>query len=603
MRSLRRPVLVKDLSWLVVIALAALAVRLVQVHRHRRADLVAWAQRQRRSVIAIPARRGMIADSKGRVMATSVERPSVFADPNVIPHPKVMSDPNIARGDQAVTDVRVIKAYESVADKLGPALGLDPKILADELLCRAGRRFYWVKRLVTDAEADAVKALKLRGVGIIYESERRYPMNDRFAHGVGFVNRHGRALAGLELRYDGDLRGQAGQRTVVTDVRRRAIFTAREGYRPPKDGGHLVLTIDAAIQGIAEQKLAAAIQQFRAQAGSVIVMVPRTGEVLALANVPTFDLNRYADYPESARCNLAIQAPVEPGSTFKPFIATAALAEKKTWPGEPIFCHYGLYVAGRRRLHDHHPYGTLTFEQVLVKSSNIGMAILGQRLGNEHLHAYVTRFGFGRLTGIELPGEDGGIVLPLRRWTSYSTTSLPMGQEIATTGIQLATAFSAIVNDGVMMRPRVVRGVLRSDGSVERDGSNPVEVRRVLRKSVARKMARDILVRVVKEGTGRRAALAEYQVLGKTGTAQIAYRNGGGYEPDAYVSSFVGAAPASDPRVLVYMMITRPVKRLGYYGGTVVAPAVREVLSKTLAYLGVPPTIGPDGSVRVASQR
>ncbi len=545
----------------------------------------------------------MIVDAQGRVMATSVERPSVFADPAVIPRVRLVLDPNVVRPEKIIAEPQVVKSYEVVARELGRVLGLDARVLADELLCRAGRRFFWVKRKVSEEEARAVRSLNLRGVGIIYESERRYPMNKRFAHGLGFVDPQGRALAGLELRFDEALRGREGRRTVVTDVRRRAIYTSKEGYAAPEDGSHLALTIDAAIQAAAEEALAGAVEQFQAQAGSVIVMSPQTGEVLALANVPTFDLNDYANYPESARCNVAIQAPFEPGSTFKPIVAAAALAEKVTWPGERIFCHHGLYKAGRRRLHDHHPFGTLTFEQVVVKSSNIGMAILGQRLGNERLHAYIRRFGFGRPTGVELPGEDGGIVLPLRRWTSYSTTSLPMGQELAVTQIQLAAAFSAIVNDGVLLRPRVVRGVIGADGSVKEDRSKPAVVGRVLSEATASKMAEDILVRVVEEGTGRRAKLAGYRVSGKTGTAQIARRGGGGYEPDAYVSSFVGAAPAGDPEVLVYLMVIRPVKRLGYYGGTVAAPAVREILIKTLGYLGVPPAEGQSAPMRLVNGR
>ncbi len=603
MRSLRRPVLVKDLTWLVLLGLGVLGVRLVRIQLLQGDHLVAWVDRQRTSVVTIPSRRGMILDATGRVMATSVERPSVFADPNVIPHPRVLPDPNQVSPEQTIAEPNVIREYGAAAGQLASILGLDGAILADELIARAGRRFFWVKRRVSDAEAEAVKALRLRGVGIVHEPERRYPMNERFAHGLGFVNREGQALAGLEYEFDRQLRGRDGRRPVVTDARRRAIFTDIEGYEPPQDGLHLVLTIDAAIQAITEQALAATVAQYRARAGSAVVIVPATGEVLAMANVPTFDVNEFGSYPKSVRCNLAIQAPVEPGSTFKPFIASAALQEKVTWAGEQIFCHHGLYVTGRRRLHDHHPYGHLTFEEVVVKSSNIGMAILGQRLGNQRLHAYMRRFGFGQATGIELPGEDVGIVLPLRRWTSYSTTSVPMGQEVAVTTIQLATAFSAIVNDGVLLRPRVVRGVIRSDGSIEEDRSTAVVVGRVLSTPIARKMARDILVRVVKEGTGRRAALARYQVLGKTGTAQMAYRNRRGFEPDAYVSSFVGAAPASEPRVLAYLSITRPEKRLGYYGGQVAAPAVGEILDKTLCYLGVPPTLDASAPEQKVARR
>lgn len=585
-----------------MVVFVALAGRLVQIQLSEGDRLVGWTERQRRSIIRIPCRRGMIVDARGRPMAVSLERPSVFADPNSIPHPSVLPDPNRVSGRKALADPNVAGQYQKVAEVLGDVLGLNPEILADELMCRAGKRFFWVKRRVSDEQAEAISKLGLRGIGIVHEPERRYPMNERFAHGLGFVNREGTALAGLELQLDEALRGRPGYRTVVTDGRRRPIYSKGQEYRAPKDGDHVVLTIDSVLQAMTEEELSGAIKQFEGKAGTAIVIDPGTGEVLALANSPTFDLNDYANYPESARCNLAIQAPVEPGSTFKPFIAAAALQEKVTWPGEEIFCHHGLYVAGRRRLHDHHPYGTLTFENVLIKSSNIGMAILGQRLGNDRLHEYIRRFGFGRPTGLELPGEDSGIVLPLRRWTSYSTTSLPMGQEVSVTPMQLATAFSAVVNDGVMLKPRVVRAIVRSDGTVVEDRSEPVVVGQVVEAPVARRIAQDILARVVSEGTGKRAALAGYKVLGKTGTAQIARKDGPGYEPDAYVSSFVGAAPAEAPRVLVYLSVIRPKKKLGYYGGTVAAPAVREILAKTLAYLDVPPTQRPDNSVQMAQR-
>jgi len=584
MRVLRRPVLVNDLTWLVLVALAALGVRLVHIHLQQRDRLLSWADRQRRSVIPIPCRRGSITDASGRVMATSSMMPSIFADPKLTFDPNVVKDPE--------------RSIRHIAE----SLGLDAGVLAKDLASRADRRFFWVKRRVSDEEAGRIKALNLANVGVLYEGQRHYPMNERFAHGLGFVNPEGRALAGLEMKYDAILRGREGYRTVVTDARRRPIFSDNESYRAPLDGSHVVLTIDAAIQAFAEQELASAVEQFQAKAGTVIVMAPTTGEILALANVPTFNLNRYGECPDSARCNLAIQAPVEPGSTFKPFVASAAVEENVTRPGDQIFCHNGLYVVGKRRLHDHHPYGTLTFEEVLIKSSNIGMAILGQRLGNSRMHRYLRAFGFGSPTGIELPGEDAGILLPLQRWTSYSTTSVPMGQEVAVTPLQLACGFSTLLNGGVRLRPRVVRGVGGPDGSIEQDFSAPVVVGRVVSESVAKKMGEDILVRVVTEGTGKKAALAGYRVAGKTGTAQMPYRDRGGYEPDAYVSSFVGAAPADHARALVYLAIIRPKKKLGYYGGTVAAPAVREILAKTLAYLNVPATVEPEESVRMVSQ-
>ena len=241
----------------------------------------------------------------------------------------------------------------------------------------------------------------------------------------------------------------------------------------------------------------------------------------------------------------------------------------------------------------------MTFEEIVSRSSNIGMAIIGQRMGNPAIHEIVCRFGFGQPTGIDFPGEASGGVLPLSRWTSYSTTSVPMGQEIAVTPLQLITAFCAIINDGVLLRPRMIRAFLSPDGRVLEEFTGPDPARRVLPTEVAGYLSRQVLVKVVTDGTGRRAALAEYQVLGKTGTAQVPHEDRRGYEPDAYLGAVLGAAPAEDPRVAVLVMIKKPNPRLGYYCATVAAPAVREILAETLAYLQVPPTTKSVATVRL----
>jgi cell division protein FtsI (penicillin-binding protein 3) len=281
---------------------------------------------------------------------------------------------------------------------------------------------------------------------------------------------------------------------------------------------------------------------------------------------------------------------VEPGSTFKPFVASGALAQGVVTAQETIFCHNGLYVIGRRRLHDVSPHGNMTFKEIIARSTNIGMAIVGGRMGNEGLYDIVDRFGFGDKTGIDLPGESPGALLPLSRWTTYSTSSVPMGHEIAVTPLQLITAFCAIINDGVLLRPRVVRALLTAEGEVLEEFTGPDPVRRVLPTHIARYMTGEVLVAVVNEGSGRRARLPDCQVLGKTGTAQVPREDRRGYEPETYLSSFVGAAPAENPRTAALVMVKKPDPRLGYYGSVVSAPAVREILAGTLAYRQVPPT-------------
>ncbi len=550
--------------------------------------LASYLAEQQRTRVPIRARRGEILDAANRVLAGSQECPSIFADPSMI------QDPGF------------------VSEKLAPMLGMQREQLRAQLTeaAAAGKRFVWIQRRVGFTEGRAVEEFirdqKVVGVGVINEPFRRYPMNTVAAHVIGFVDIDDKGLEGIERRYDSLLRGAPGSLTVYCDAARRPIWSASDGdgFVPPRNGMSIRLTIDVAIQEALEAQVAGAVEHFKAVSGVGLVMNPKTGDILAMASVPTYDPNKPTASPPDARRNRVLTDPAEPGSTFKPFTAAAALAEKVVRPGETIFCHNGTYVVGARRLSDAHPYGDLTFEGVVIKSSNIGMAIIGQRLGNAKLHHYLSSpagFGFGSPTGIELDGEDAGILLPLRKWTSFSTMSVPMGQEVAVTPLQLATGFCTIINGGKYVRPRIVRAVIDPRGEVVQEFTGPQVVRQVIPPDVAEYMTKTVLVGVVNEGTGMKAQLEEYQVLGKTGTAQIARKDGHGYLKDAFTSSFVGAAPASDPAVVVLVMIRQPKKGIGHFGGTVAAPAVREVLRRTLAYLGVPPDKKPPaGDVRQA---
>jgi len=309
-----------------------------------------------------------------------------------------------------------------------------------------------------------------------------------------------------------------------------------------------------------------------------------------MANAPGFDPNHFQDYAAGSQWrygNRAITDPIEPGSTFKPYIASWALMEKVTHLGDIINCENGAWRDGKRLLHDHKPYGDLSFEDVVAKSSNIGMAKLGKRLGNKRLRAALKAFGFGEKTGIDLAGESAGIITAPHAWTSFSTTSVPMGHEISVTPLQLARAFCAFANGGMLVQPHVLRAVLSSDGGVVQEYHAPPP-RRAIPESIATIMKNEILTGVVNHGTGSQAALTRYQVFGKTGTAQIPRLGSTGYVPDAYVGSFIGAAPREEPRLVVLVCITRPLKSIGYYGGTVAAPAARQILAESLAYLQVP---------------
>jgi len=559
-----RPRLAIVLLLAVVAGFGLLAVRIGQLAGPEGARLRRLADRQHTTRVPIPARRGNILDCRGRLLAGSLQVPSIYADP------------------------ALIRDVQGAAEKLQRSVGLPAEQIAGMITARRGKRFAWIRRGVTEQQAEEVRSLRLRGIGVMQEPRRCYPMGALAAHVLGFVGAEQKGLEGLEYLYDRYLRGRDGRKVCWKDAAGRIVGLVPNGYQPARDGCDVILSIDSFIQYVAEQALSEAVERYEAEAGVAIVTEPDTGEILAMACRPTFDPNHFAEAPGSARRNRAITDPVEPGSTFKPFVASAALEEGKVRPGEVIFCHNGTYVSGRRRLRDHHPYGKLTFEQVVAKSSNIGMAILGERLGNLLMWRHLKRLGFGAKTGIDLPGEDAGIFLPLARWTSYSTDSIPMGQEIAVTPIQLIRAFNALVNGGRLLRPKVVRAVVGPTGAVVLDRRRAESPGQVIDPAVARYMVQVVLKAVVNEGTGRRARLKRWQVVGKTGTAQIARRGGGGYEPDAYVSSFVCAAPASRPRVSVLVMVFRPNPRIAYYGGTVAAPAAKKILAAALEYLGVP---------------
>ncbi|MCP4248654.1 MAG: penicillin-binding protein 2 [bacterium] len=561
-------------------AILLLGGRLVHIQAALSPRLTVMMDRQQAGVSLIPARRGNIFDARGRVLAGSRRAPAVFADPGTV------------------------KDLEQAAAHAAAILGLDAGEIEDRIRNSGTPRFCWIKRRISPQEAAAIRQAELPGFGVTDEAMRHYPLGPSLGQVLGFVGREGQGLEGLELGCDRWLRGTDGSVRTVRDARRRAIRertgqqTAQAGRVEPVDGGHVVLTLDAVIQGFVEEFLPRQVHQFEAESGVAVVMDPRTADVLAMACYPTFDPNDRGAVVSSIWRNRVVTDMVEPGSTFKPFVASGALVAGVVSPGERIFCHDGLYVSGRRLLHDSSPHGVMTFEEIISRSSNIGMAIIGERLGNPAMHDIVRRYGFGTPTGIDMPGEAAGGVLPLSRWNTYSTTSVPMGHEIAVTPLQLITAFCAIANDGILLRPRAVRAYLRPDGTVDREFTGPEPVRRVLPEATARYLVNDVLVKVVEDGGGHRAALPGYRVFGKTGTAQVPYEDRRGYEPGAYLGSFVGAAPLEDPQVVALVMIRKPNPRLGYYGGQISAPAVRDILDRTLAYLQVPPRPQNDAAAR-----
>lgn len=546
--------------------LLALGGRLAYVHAVLGDRLLALATQQQSGRTPLPARRGMIFDSRGRVLALSRRIPDVFVDP-------------VVAGDVG-----------QLSAALAPRLNMSAETLQRKIESRPRSRFVVVARGVDDVTADAVRAMNHPGVGLSFRSKRYYPMGSSMAHVLGWVGMDGEGLEGLELAFDEHLRGHDGQLATIRDARRRALRAGNEPTVPPIDGGHLVLTLDAEVQRIVEEALAEGVERAEAQSGVMVVMSPITGDVLAMACYPAFDPNKpFLASEADLRRNRTITDPVEPGSTFKPIIAAEALDRGFISPTEKIDCHNGVHFFGSRRLTDTRPSGLLDIRGIIVRSSNIGIATIATRMGNDVLYETVRRFGFGEPTGVECPGEGAGLVYPLEKWNSFSTTSIPIGYEILVTPMQLLNAFATLINDGVRLRPRLVNSLLGPDARVIRSNHGPSVVRRVMSVEVARFVAGDLLVAVGEHGGGRRAQVGPYKVLGKTGTAKLTAPGRRGYEPGAYLALFVGAAPAHDPQLVAVTMIRRPNPRLGYYGSQVAAPVAGKVLARALAYLEVPP--------------
>ncbi len=545
----------------------ALAGRLIYINTSLRPRLLKTAETQQSGSSVLPARRGMILDARGRVLAVSRQMPDVYVDPQRVDDP------------------------ERLAHELSARLNLSPAHTLDRIRRKSGSRFVVVASRVEEAEAAAIRELKTPAIGTAERELRNYPLSTSAAHVLGFVGNDGKGLEGVERSYDRHLRGKDGRRAMVMDARRRPLWHDGEYSILPEDGGHLVLTLDAEVQRIVEDVLDDTIKEFEARSGIAIVMAVESADVLAMACRPSFDPNLPASVPGELRRNRALTDPTEPGSTFKPFIAGGALEGGHISLTEMFDCGRGEHYFGSRRVSDTSPHGFMDLAGILTVSSNVGMALIGQRMGNQALYETVRRFGFGEPTGIDCPGEGSGKVRPLNRWSTssvYSAVSVAMGYEISVTPIQLVTAFCALANDGVWRTPRVVKQMLGPDGSMIRSFDHSGSGRRVVTPETARLIAREMLASVVEQGTGRRAQLERYRVIGKTGTPKLLAPGSRHYEPGAYQPTFVGAAPASDPQIAVVVVIHRPKPTRGYYGGVVAAPAAAKILDWTLDYYGIP---------------
>ncbi|WP_041979319.1 penicillin-binding protein [Pyrinomonas methylaliphatogenes] len=548
-----------------ILWMGVIAGRLIYLQTSRHEELAARARAQQLVQIEIEPLRGTIIDRQGRELARSIETDSFFAVP------------------EEIEDV------QTVARRLAPLLGTEIGALASRLeSARAeGRRFVWLARKLDAERAAAVRALALRGVYELKEPKRFYPNGALAAHVLGFVSLDEEGLAGVERFHNASLTGEEGRIWIERDAHRRSYESFEVAAR---EGNEIVLTLDQTIQHWAEQALQEAVERSQARAGTAIVLDPKTGEILALANAPTFDPNEARALPPDRLRNEALQNIYEPGSTFKIVSFAAALEEGLARPDERIDCQMGAIVVAGRTVHDHHPFGILTLTEALAKSSNVAAIKLGLRVGSARLYEYIRRFGFGAKTGVELPGETAGLLRPVERWQPSSIGSIAIGQEIGVTPLQVAAAFAAVANDGVRVAPHLVREVRSGDGAVVKRAQP--EARRVISAETARTL-RGMLEMVTLKGTARRAQLDGYTAAGKTGTAQKVDPRTHAYSKTKYVASFVGFAPASDPRVVIIVVIDEP--RGAYHGGEVAAPVFREIAERVLPYLDVAPdVIGPN---------
>jgi cell division protein FtsI (penicillin-binding protein 3) len=548
----------------------AIEARLVYLQVFQHAAMKARADRQQLKTVKLAPKRGEIFDRNGRLLAYSVDADTIAADPSRIEDP-----------DEAA---RLVCEALQTCDASSRAQMV-------ERLRRKGQ-FVYLARRVGPAAGQRVKDLALPGVMLYKESQRYYPKKELAAHVLGYVGLDNNGLAGLESTYEKRIRGQEGRILVQEDAREQAIAIREE--RLPTAGEALELTIDQYLQHIVERELRAGVEEDNALGGTAIIMQPHTGEILAMANWPTYNPNSYNDADEIARRNRAVQDMYEPGSTFKVVTASAALEEDVIHPDDPIDCAPGyITFAGRPPIRDVHAYGVLPFTDVIVKSSNVGAIKVGLKLGPERLGRYVSRFGFGQALAPDFRGENAGMVWNPARLNDSALASVSMGYQIGVTPLQMASAVSAVANGGTLMEPRVVRAFINSG---QREAIAPKALRRVVTEETAATLT-GIMEAVVERGTAKVAQVPGYTIAGKTGTASKVVN--GRYSRSDYFASLVGFVPSRKPELTIVVVIDSPHAR-GYYGATVAGPVFQRIAAASLRHLGIPPTLNAPSPVLVA---
>jgi cell division protein FtsI (penicillin-binding protein 3) len=546
---------------LIVLWMFVIAGRLVYLQVVQREWLMERARSQQQKTEDTVAQRGVVYDRQGRELARSIDTETFYFEPE--------------KGQD----------LHDAAVKLAPILSRDPVELTAKLEAdvAANRKSILLARKMDEDRAEQIRNTGLKGLQFEKEAKRFYPNGQLAAHILGFVGLDNDGLGGVEKQFNHRIKGEKGKLFVENDGgRKRESYSSFE--TPGKPGESIVLTIDQLIQFRTEEALRNAMERTQAKAISATVLDPHTGEILALANAPTFDPNNPGAASDAARNNWTLQNVYEPGSTFKVVAYSAALEKKLVKPDDLIDCQMGSITVAGRLVHDHKPFGTLTIAQALAMSSNVAAIKIGMRVGDESMSDYIGRFGFGKRTGVELPGETSGIVRPLARWTPSSIGSIAIGQEVAITPLQMAAAYAAIANDGVRISPHLVREIRAADGTTVYK-PNP-EQHRVVSAETA-KVVRGMLEGVTLNGTAKRAQLEGYSAAGKTGTAQKVDPATRAYSKTKFIGSFAGFAPVDNPSLVIVVVVDEP--RGSYHGGDVAAPVFREIAEQILPEMNVAP--------------
>ncbi len=555
-RNHRRLTITKVLFLVVTLVVGGRAFQLQVLQGDR---LMRLGQRQHLKEWIVLPKRGAVIDRAGEPLALSLESQSVYARPH-----RIQNVDNVSRKLATVLNLRVAEVKQKLT---------------------AAKPFVWIKRQITAPEAEKIQVLNIDGIGMFYEPNRHYPQGQLAGQVIGFVGRDSEGLEGLELKYNDYIRGEAGSSVTERDaLGRRVLIQGVEGLQIPP-GSDIHLTLDTAIQHIAEKELEASILKYRAKAGVAIIVDPFTGEVLALANYPSFDPNLYNKQSADQRRNRAVADSYEPGSTFKTILAAAALEEDVVGKEDLFYCEMGKYPYAGKIIHDTHPYGWLSFSKILQVSSNIGFTKVAEKLKKDRYFKYIEKFGFGRSTGIDVPGEVPGLLRKAESWSAIDLATHAFGQGISATPMQMVMAYAAIANGGFLMRPYVTQRVVSPQGEVVLE-NQPHVVRRVVSEKTAKQLASMLSQVTTEGGTGAMANIEGFEVAGKTGTAQKADPVHGGYS-NKRVGSFVGFVPANNPRLVALVLIDEPEGSV--YGGVVAAPVFRNIAQGALRRMMVAP--------------